>query len=133
MIRALASLVMLVLGNAVGIVVAGLVLPDFRINLGSVMVSVLFFTGVNVILSPFVMKVALKYLPALRGGIALVATFVALLVTVLLTNGLTISSVSTWVLAPFIIWAATVAAGVVLPMLLFKKALQTSGDDVAKE
>ena len=87
----------------------------------------------NVVLSPFVMKVALKYLPALRGGIALVATFVALLVTVLFTNGLTVASVSTWVLAPFIIWAVTVVAGVVLPMLLFKKALQSSGGDVAKE
>lgn len=133
MIRALVNLVLLVLGNAVGIVVASLVLPDFRVNLGGVIVSVLFFTGVNVILSPFVTKVALKYLPALRGGIALIATFVALLVTVLFTNGLTVASVSTWVLAPFIIWVATVAAGVVLPMLLFKKALQPSGDDGAKE
>ncbi len=125
MIRALANLALSVIGNTIGLIIASLVLPDFHINIGGIIIAALFFTGINALLSPFVMKVALKYLPALRGGIALVTTLVSLLLTVVFTNGLTISSLSAWIIAPFIIWISTVLAGVFLPMVLFKKALGT--------
>ena len=61
------------------------------------------------------------------GGIALVTTLVGLLVTTLLTSGLSITSIGTWVVATLIIWIATVVASLVLPRLLFKEVLSDKG------
>lgn len=87
------------------------------------MVSVLLFTAVEVLLGPFVLKMAIQYAPALRGGIALVTTFLGLLVTSWLTDGLRIEGVTTWVLAPLIVWLCVLLAAILLPMVLFKNVL----------
>ena len=87
------------------------------------MTSVVFFTAVEILFEPFILKLALKYLPALRGGIALVTTFVGLWLTTLFTNGLQISGLTTWILAPLVIWAFVVFSGAILPLFMFKKAL----------
>ena len=60
---------------------------------------------------------------AITGGIALVTTFVGLLVTTWLTSGLQITGFSTWVLATLIVWVFGVIALLVLPLVIFKKAL----------
>ena len=124
MVRFLASTALTLLGNAAGLIIAALLLPDFHIQPLGFVVSVLFFTAVEVLLSPFIFKMSLRYVPALRGGIALVTTFVGLVLTALFTNGLSIDGVTTWVIAPLIIWVSAVLAGVVLPMFMFKKILE---------
>lgn len=124
MIRFLARTALTLLANAAGLLIASLVLSGFHVNLLGFIISVLFFTGVEILLEPFVLKMALKYLPALRGGIALVTTLVGLVLTVLFTPGIRIDDLTTWILAPMIIWLAVVLAGIVLPMFLFKKVLQ---------
>lgn len=87
------------------------------------MLSVLIFTAVETLLGPFVLKVAIRYAPALRGGIALVTTFVGLLLTSVLTDGLRIEGALTWVLAPFVVWAFVLVAAILLPLVLFRKVL----------
>ena len=72
---------------------------------------------------------AIKYLPAIRGGIALVTTFIVLVLTAIFTDGLVIAGVVTWVIAPLIIWVCTVLAGIFLPMILFKKVLSRKVDN----
>lgn len=123
MIRFLARSVLMLLGNAVGLLIAALVLPGFHINVVGFIVSVLFFTGVEILFEPFVLKMAIKYMPALRGGIALVTTLVGLLLTIIFTSGLTIDNLTTWVLAPLIVWLSAVLASVILPLFMFKKVL----------
>lgn len=120
---------MTVLGNMVGLAVAGLVVSDFKINPLGFVTSVLFFTIAQTILAPFVLKMAIKYAPVFRGGIALVTVFLVLALTVIFTHGITVASLSAWVIAPLIIWLATVIAGIILPMVLFKKALSQSRED----
>jgi hypothetical protein len=115
--------VLLICGNALGLLAAALLVTDFRIDAIGFIVSVLFFTLMQVLLAPFVLKMAIKYAPAFRGGIALVTTFVVLLLTVAFTSGLQISSLVAWIIAPLIIWLVSVLAGILLPMVLFKKAL----------
>ena len=124
MIRFLARSALTLIANAVGLLIAALVLPGFHINALGFVVSVLFFTVFEILFEPFVLSMAIKYMPALRGGIALVTTFVGLLLTVIFTSGLTIDNLTTWVLAPLIIWLAVVLAGVILPLFLFKSILQ---------
>ncbi|HMQ96054.1 MAG TPA: phage holin family protein [Candidatus Saccharibacteria bacterium] len=121
--RFMIQTVLLICGNALGLLAAALLVTDFRIDAVGFIVSVLFFTLMQVLLAPFVLKMAIKYAPAFRGGIALVTTFVVLLLTVAFTSGLQISSLVAWIIAPLIIWLVSVLAGILLPMVLFKKAL----------
>ena len=83
--RFMIQTVLLICGNALGLLAAALLVTDFRIDAIGFIVSVLFFTLMQVLLAPFVLKMAIKYAPAFRGGIALVTTFVVLLLTVAFT------------------------------------------------
>jgi putative membrane protein len=123
MLRFLASSALYILANAVGLLVAALLLDDFTVTPLGFTVSVLFFSMIGIVFSPFILKLSIKYMPALRGGIALVTTFVGLLLTSLFTDGLTISGLTAWIMAPLIVWLCVVAAGIVLPMFLFKSVL----------
>lgn len=126
MIRFLVLTALTLLGNALGLIIAAICLSGFHIQPLGFIVSVLFFSGVEVFLKPFIMKLSLKHMPALGGGIALVTTFVGLWLTTLFTNGLRIDDLTTWIIAPLIIWLVAVLAGIVLPMFLFKKVLSNS-------
>lgn len=123
MLRFLAQTALTLLANAAGMLIASLLLPGFHVTVGGFIFSVLFFTGLEILLEPFVLSMALKYMPALRGGIALVTTFVGLLLTNIFTSGIRIDDLGTWLLAPMVIWLSVVVAGIVLPLFLFKKVL----------
>ena len=131
MIRFLARMSLILLANAAGIIIATVVLPGFTINAIGFITSVVLFTTVELLFERFVAKVALRYVPALRGGIALVTTFVGLLLTNMWTSGLEIQGVSTWLLAPMIVWLTVVIVGTVLPMVLFKDILQKDDEEDA--
>lgn len=126
MTRFLARILITLFANAVGLFVAALVVPGFRIDVFSFITSLLLFTVVEIIFEPIVLKVALKYSPALRGGIALVTTLIGLLLTVAFTSGLQLSGLRAWVLAPTIIWLTVVLANIILPKLIFKKILSNN-------
>lgn len=129
MIRFLAQSALTLIGNAIGLITAAFVLPDFRIGGLGFTISLIFFTIAQIILAPFVLKLAIKHAPAFRGGIALVTTFVVLILTTWLTDGLRVNGVATWITAPLIIWLATVIAGILLPMVIFKKAVARTSDN----
>lgn len=126
MLRFLATTVLTLLGNALGLIIASWVLEGFNLSVAGFLWSVLFFTIAQLILTPFVLSMSLRYLPALRGGIALVTTLVVLWLTTLFTSGVEIRDLTAWILAPLIIWLTTVLAGVVLPLFLFKKTLSNA-------
>ena len=126
MMRFLASSVLTLLGNAAGLVIASLLLSGFHIHPLGFVVSVLFFTGVEILFEPFIIKLALRYMPALRGGIALVTTLVGLLLTSMFTDGLSINGLNTWIMAPLVIWLSVLLAGILLPMVIFKKTLDAA-------
>jgi uncharacterized membrane protein YvlD (DUF360 family) len=58
------------------------------------------------------------------GGVALIATLVALIVTDLVSDGLSISGIGTWIAATVIVWIAALLAAFVLPFLGLKKYLE---------
>ena len=126
MIKFIARAVLVLLANATGIILATVLLSGFSVHLSGFITSVVFFTIFELLFEPFIVKMAVRYLPALRGGIALVTTFVGLLLTSLFTSGLEIQGLSTWLLASLIIWITVVIMGVVLPMFLFRNILQTA-------
>lgn len=131
MLRFLAITVLTLLGNALGLIIASWILDGFNLTVVGFTWSVIFFTIAQLILTPFVLSMSLRYLPALRGGIALVTTFVVLWLTTLFTSGVEINGLATWILAPLIIWLVTVLAGVVLPLFIFKKTMSKVEDNKA--
>jgi hypothetical protein len=128
MTRLFISVLLTVLGNAIGIMVAATFIKDFSINLNGFMWSLIIFSLAQIILAPFILKLSIKYMPALRGGIALVTTLAALVIANIFSGGLSITGISAWLIAPFVIWASTVVAGVVLPAIIFKKSLKKIND-----
>lgn len=123
MVRFLARTALYLLANGVGLIAAAVLLDGFTLDPVGFVVSLLIFTAVETLLGPFVVKMAIQYAPALRGGIALVTTFVGLLITSTLTDGVRLEGVTTWLLAPFVVWAFVLVAAILLPLVLFKKVL----------
>ena len=83
--------------------------------------AVAIFTLVEVLAEPLLTKIALGSVPALRGSVALIATFVGLLVTDLVSDGLNIVGATTWILATIIVWLGGLLAGIILPMIFLEE------------
>lgn len=129
MIRFLANSAVSIGAAAVGLVVAASVLDRMAITVLSVVAVAVIFAVLAVVLGPFVTKVALQHAPAVRGGIGIVTTFIALVITDLVSDGLSISGVTTWVLATLIVWIATMIASLVLPVVLARAGVEALRDD----
>ena len=112
------------LSNALGLLVAAQVLDDMTLTASAFVVAVVVFTVVYAIAQPFFTQMALSYVPALRGGVALVATLVGLLITTWLTDGLSISGATTWIAATVIVWLVSLIGVLLLPLILVKKKVQ---------
>lgn len=114
--------VALFLGSvAVALLVAWLLLgADFRVTVLGFLTAVIVFSVTQVAVSPVVDKLARRYAEPLLGGVGLISTFIALLVATLLSGGLRIHGVSTWIAATLIVWLVTALATLVVPRLLAK-------------
>ncbi|WP_029146269.1 phage holin family protein [Microbacterium luticocti] len=125
MIMFLLRALIFVASAALGLIVADLVLPGFRIEWADwwgFVLCVVIFAVLQSVLSPWIARMAQRYAPALLGGIGIVSTLVALLVVVLLPiGGLRITDAIAWILAPVIVWVVTALATLLLPMIFIKK------------
>jgi uncharacterized membrane protein YvlD (DUF360 family) len=102
---------------------ASIFVDGFTIDGVSFVIAVAIFSLATTILGPLIMKIALKNASYLMGGIALVTTFVGLLITDLVTDGISINGLSAWIISTLIVWIFTVIGSVLLPLVLFKKTL----------
>lgn len=123
MIIFLIRLAIYVGSSALGLLVATWLLPDFRLQWGGVVIAVLVFAVAQSLLTPFVAVIAKRYIPALLGGIGLIAVFVSLLVAQLFPGGLTVSGWRTWVLGSIVVWLVVALATALMPALFLKKRL----------
>lgn len=123
MLRLLATAVIAVLANALGLVAAAVLLDDMSLGVAGFVIAVLIYTGVAVLVEPLLRQVAMKNAPALLGSSALVAVLVSLVITAIVSSSLRISGGVTWVLATVIVWAVGLAGRLLLPLVVFKKVL----------
>ena len=123
MIRLLVRTLVAVAANAVGLIVASVVLDGFSINVASFIVAVVIFTIVFAVLTPFLAVQLRRLGNGAIGATALIATLVSLVLTDLLSDGFSISGVGTWIAAAVIVWLAALVAAFVLPFLGLKKFL----------
>ena len=114
--------------NAVGLIVAASLLDGMELDATSFIVAVVIFTVVFVLAQPFLIMQFRANAPAMLGGVALVATLVALIVTDLVSDGFTIDGVGTWIAATVIVWVVSVLAAFILPFLGLKKFIEERRD-----
>ena len=124
MIRFLVRTLILLLANAVGLLVANVVLDGMQLNASAFILDVIIFTVVLGLMTPFMANQLRRHQSSALGGVSLIATLIALIVTDLISDGLTIDGIGTWVLAAVIVWAASLIAAFILPLLGLKKYMQ---------
>lgn len=124
MIRLFVRTLIAVAANAIGLIVAAIVLDGVHLNVASFIVAVVIFTVVFAILQPFLAVQLRRLGNGAIGATALIATLVSLLLTDLLSDGLEIDGVGTWIAAAVIVWLAALVAAFVLPFLGLKRFLE---------
>ncbi|HTY71077.1 MAG TPA: hypothetical protein VMI11_01480 [Actinomycetes bacterium] len=123
MIRALIRAGITLLASAIGLVVAAVLLDGMTLDFSAFIVAVIIYTVVTLIAEPLFRTTTERKARALRSGSTLFATLVALIITDVLSSGLTITGLSTWVLATVIVWLAGMLAAWILPFFLLKRAV----------
>ncbi len=123
MVRWLVSAAVHLAANAIGLLIAAAVLEGMSIDGIAFVIAVIIFTVVEVIMQPFFTKMAMNSAKALQGGTVLLTTLFGLIVTNLISDGLTIRGLSTWLLATLIVWIGAVIASLLLPVLIAKRAV----------
>jgi Flp pilus assembly protein TadB len=79
---------------------------------------------VEVVSRPYFTSLAMKGASYLQGATALAATLAGLIITTLISDGLQIEGLATWVYATLIVWVAALAAALVLPVIFVKSRLE---------
>jgi putative membrane protein len=110
--------------NALGLLVADVVLDGFNLNATGFVVAVVVFTVAFALLQPFLLVQLRGSRAGVLGGVALIATLASLIITTLITDGLSIDGVTAWVAGTLIVWLVSVLAGFILPALGLKKYLE---------
>ncbi len=122
-IRLVITFCIFLLAAGLGLLIAALVLPGVSINAASFLLDVAIFAVLRSVISPFVIKVTMRNARALVGAAGLIATVVALVLTTIISDGLTINGAQTWVLATLIIWLVSMLAAFLIPFLILKGLL----------
>jgi uncharacterized membrane protein YvlD (DUF360 family) len=124
MIRLLVRTAVLLVANAVGLIVAAVALDGMRLDAAGFVVAVVVFTVAMALMQPFLAVQLRRGGSAALGGVALIATLVSLVLTVLITDGLSIDGAGTWLAAAVIVWAAALIAAFILPFLGLRRYLE---------
>lgn len=127
MIRFLVRTAIVLLGNAVGLIVASVAFSGFQLDAVSFVEALVIFTIAFAVLTPFIASTLRRNQSssAALGGVALISTFAALLITDLVSDGLSISGIGTWIGATVVVWLASMIAIWILPFLGLKKYLES--------
>jgi low temperature requirement protein LtrA len=125
-IRFLVSVLAWFVAAAIGLPLANVLLSGMHMDVSSYIEAVVIFGLLQGLFSLFALRMARRRAPALLGGAGLVSSFVALLVTDLVSSGLTIDGVGTWVGATLILWIVSMAAAFLLPLLLLRHVVDES-------
>ena len=128
MIRLIVRTLIALLANAVGLIVAAAVLDGMHMNVSGFIAAVIIFTVVFALMQPFLAAQFRRSRPAALGGVSLIATLIALVVTDILSDGFSINGVGTWIAATVIVWVASLLAAFILPFLGLKKYLDERRD-----
>jgi hypothetical protein len=115
------AVLLLLAANALGLIVAAVLFERMDLDVLSFVVVVAIFSVVLALTIPLTRKVVEAKAPALAGGLAVIATFISLLVTELVSDGLEIEGIGTWFGATLVVWAFTMLGGYALRKVFLEK------------
>lgn len=121
MVRFLLSTAVFLGSSALGLLAAALLVPGVSVSVTGFVFVVVVFALAQALLSPLFARMADRYASALLGGIGVVSTLVALILASVLTEGLTITGIGSWIAATVVVWLVTALATVLLPLVVFDK------------
>jgi hypothetical protein len=111
---------------AIGLLVAAWVVPHVVVSLSGFIVAVVLFSVAQAILSLVILRLPHGYASLLLGGTGLVLTFVALSLAALLTHGVTIRGVASWIAATIVVWLVTTVGAISLPDTLGRSTARSA-------
>ena len=103
---------------AIGLLVAAWVVPGVSLSVSGFIVAVVVFSVAQAILSLLILKLPHEYASLLLGGTGLALTLVALILASVLTHGLTIRGIASWMATTVLAWLVTTVGVLSLPELL---------------
>jgi hypothetical protein len=118
--RTLLRAVVLLASWAIGLIVAARVVPGVSLSVRGFIVAVVVFAVTQAILSLSILKLPHRYVPLLLGGTGLALTIVALTLGSVLTHGLTIDGMASWLATTVVVWLVTTIGAITLPELLIR-------------
>jgi hypothetical protein len=105
---------------AIGLLVAAWVVPRVSVSVSGFIVAVVVFAVAQAILSALILKLPRGYASLLLGGAGLALTIVALSLASVLTHGLTIRGIASWIAATIVVWLVTTVGAISLPEALVR-------------
>jgi hypothetical protein len=119
--RLVARLVVMVVTTFLALLLAAVLLDDFRTDAVSFPLVLGIFVLVILVARPALETVIDENLQWAASFVGLVAAFVALLITDILSDDLEIEGVVTWILASLIVWIGAIAADLLIGRWLLRK------------
>ena len=120
MIRLLIRIGIALLGAAIGFMVAAALLDGMTLDGAAFVIAIVIFAVLTAVLEPFIEKIGDEHLSIISAASSLISTFLALLITELVSDGLTIDGLDTWLFATLIVWVCTALATFILARMLIK-------------
>jgi hypothetical protein len=105
---------------AIGLLVAAWIVPEVSMSVLGFIVAIVVFSVTQAILSLSILKLPHRYASLLLGGTGLALTVVALVLASVLTDGLAIDGVASWLAATVVVWLVTTIGAITLPELLIR-------------
>jgi hypothetical protein len=130
MIRLLLQTAAMIIANAVGLLLATMLLAGFTIDTLAFVVVLLVFSGVLILTGPLMTKIAITSVPQIRGSVALVTVFVGLKVTEWLMGGFDMGGLSNWLAATLLVWLGSLIAQILIPIYVFKQLRNNAGPNI---
>lgn len=125
--RFLVSVLAYLVANAVGLLLAIILLDGFRVGFAAFIVAVVIFCAVQAVAEPMLKKVSAKNAPQLMGGISLITIFLGIWITSLLVTDMEIGGLANWLAATLLIWIGSLIASFLLPVYVFKSLRESEG------
>jgi putative membrane protein len=120
-LRFLASIIVALATSAIALFVAALLLDDFEVSTLTFPVLVVEFAVILLIARAAIETIVDKNAHALSSFVGLIGAFAALVVTDWISDGLSISGATTWILATLIVWGGMIVADLLLGRALFRR------------
>jgi len=112
--------VLLLASWATGLLVAAWIVPGVSSSVPGFIVAVVVFAVTQAILSLSILKLPHRYASLLLGGAGLALTIIALILASILTHGLSIDGMESWLATTVVVWLVTTIGAITLPELLIR-------------